>query len=232
MGLKKLHIQGAHVRKEYDFEYETFADLDKLPKAQNIINLAKCHRWKPSYTVDVGAFPRNDCGMWRSGGLVQWGELVCGSRHPLSETICRVALANDEVLWQWRTGSVLVYRLESLAEAENLYKLLFGADVEIFRHKENGLLVGSKVKFKETFGILNPLGKLTDSFGYFTTTDWVVPKDYVARVYDVSSDGKYFMVTGVDGFDLIRVPNSGGAKMFLSVGWIPIDVVEVVEAMK
>lgn len=229
MGLKKLHIQGAHVRKEYDFEYESFADLDKLPKTQNIINLAKCHRWKDS---EIAGLPRNDCGMWRAGGLVQWAEKVCGSRHPFTGQICRVTLANDEVLWQWRTGSVLVYRLESLAEAENLYKLLFGADVDISRKEVKGLLVGSKVRFKESFGIVNPIGKMTDSLGYFTTTNWVVPKDYVARVYDVSPDGKYFMVTGVDGYDLIRVPNSGGAKMFLSVGWIRTDVVEVVEAMK
>jgi len=229
MGLKKLHIQGAHVRKEYDFEYESFADLDKLPKAQNIINLAKCHRWKDSEIIDL---PRNDCGMWRSGGLVQWAEKVCGSRHPFSGQTCRTTLANDEVLWQWRTGSVLVYRFESLIEAENFYKLLFGDVVEISRKEVKGLLVGSKVKFKETFGIVNPLGRLTDSFGYFTTSSWTIPKGYVARVYDVSQDGKYFMVTGVDGYDLIRVPNSGGAKMFLSVGWIPVDEVEVIEEMR
>lgn len=229
MGLKKLHIQGAHVRKEHDFEYESFADLDKLPKAQNIVSLAKCHRWKAS---EIVGFPRNDCGMHRSGGLVQWAEKVCGSRHPFTDQICRVALANDEVLWQWRTGSVLVYRLESLAEAERLYKLLFGAEAEISRKESKGLLVGSKVRFKEPFGIINPLGKLTDSLGYFIASDWVVPKDYVARVYDVSPDGKHFMVTGVDGFDLVRVPGSGGAKMFLSAGWIPIDAVEVVEEME
>ena len=226
--MKTVHVQGAHVRKEHDFKYETFADLEKLPKSQQIAELVKCHRWQDSDTSD---FPRNDCNLPRLGGLVQWAEKTCGSRHPSSGTICRIALANDEVLWQWRTGSVLVYRFESLAEAENFYKLLFGAEANISRKAVDSLLVGSKVKFKEPVGIVNPLGKLSAALGYFAPSNWVVPKDYVARVYDVSPDGKQFMVTGVDGFDLIRIPRSGGAKMFLSIGWIPTAAVETVEPM-
>ena len=223
MSFKTLHIQGAHVKKEYDYKYESFDDLLKLPKSQCIISLVKGHKWKHS---DVTDYPRNDLGLWRSGGLVQWAERTCGSLHPVSGTVCRIALANDEVLWQWRTGSVLVYRFESLKEARDFYKLLFGEDVAIFIKQDDGIIVGDKVKFKRDVVVTNPIASWSSIFGYLSSDVWNFYKDYVVRVADVSRDGKSFVATGVDGYDLIKIPRSGGAKMLKSYGWIPVEYIE------
>lgn len=160
--------------------------------------------------------------------------MTCGSPHPASGTICRTALANDEVLWQWRTGSVLAFRFESLRESRAFWNYIFPniEESSISTKEVTGLIVGDRVRFKMDVAVSQPSVFEFLDFSSSQHPSWRFEKDHEVRVADVSEDGKFFIATPVDGHDAIRIPGTGGAKLIKSFGWISSEAVEISKKME
>ena len=140
-------------------------------------------------------------------------------------------LMNDEVMWQWKTGSDLVYRFDDMLEALCFYEwVLDGLAGDVKAHlvqKEpiTKFCVGDRVELLEDIefslscdlddesrmlhlsyacGLDSPLyGKLPEVVK--------LSKGEVVRVFDVDTDG--FAISPIDGVTAFRVPGTGGAKI-------------------
>lgn len=128
----------------------------------------------------------------------------------------RVVLMNDEVLWQWKTGSVLYYRFESSIEAEKFFKFCMGGnDFSYIRH--------NKIKTPYQVG---DYFQLTEDFtaGSDMAPEFPFQKGMVLRVY--AAGNNWVMPSAVDRMTAIRIPNTGGAKMLFGMGKIPLDKIQ------
>lgn len=129
---------------------------------------------------------------------------------------------NDEVLWQWRTGSVLTYRFLDFQESQSFYEFLFeeklgedaGVEKEVLEYQDE-LKVGDWIRFKRDV-VAGPC----------VAGNWRWSKGELGRVYDVSPDGKMLVVSGEDGKTYLKIPKTGGSKLWISYSWIPSSEVE------
>jgi hypothetical protein len=118
---------------------------------------------------------------------------------------------NDEIMWQFRTGSVLYYRFDDIKTAKEYYIHLLqsvGIDPEIRWHEKT-----------TKFGVGDIVRLNKDINKFYKSGD-------IVRVYACNDDA--FVITPTDGITLIRIPNTGGAKDWLGYEWIPINYAELI----
>lgn len=206
--MKKIYIYGAHVKLGYDIEVEDFSDISGKvkSKAQDISKLIVGHKWR--HRPDL---PADECNA-RECRLLQWSEHVSGTASKRG-IYCRVALMNDEVLWQWRTGSVLTYRFESMKDSLAYYRTLF---------PDCNISIASRTGEYEVGDVVKLLADVTSPFGY------TYHAGEELRVYDVQN-GK-IVPTGVDGKTYLRVPGTGGSK--IHIGYCLIDKNDVISVKR
>jgi len=209
----RTYIYGAHVRCGYWIEADSIADIkSKLQRPGHDIKKLKDSR--KHWVEQVSELPKDECSA-RQCGLLQWCEWRSGT--PSKRGIfCRVALMNDEVLWQCRTGSVLTYRFESLADSQRFFISLFPDSHVQTAARSRQYEVGDIVKVTCDVKIVEPCGYIYKAGSEF-------------RVYDFI-DG-CVVPSGIDGVTYIRIPNSGGSKAHIGYGLIPTKHIEAVHLL-
>lgn len=227
--MKNCYIYGAHVKTGYYKPYKSFKDLyqDGLPrKKKGIEFLVKSGKYIQPYLGDI----YDDIGFNRE--LSQSCEIHFGYprmgletrasdpnniQQILTQSYDRVVLMNDEVLWQWKTGSVLYYRFENDSETLSFFKYIFDGLIDVSKYirkskTNNPYQVGDYIQFTKDFYAES---ELSPGFTYKT--------GMICRVYHSEKD--WIMVSPIDGVTAIRMPGTGGSKMLLGFSKIPLDVI-------
>ena len=234
----KVLVYGSHVKTGYVVDVSCLSDLDvhgMLKKKQGIKGLVDS-MCKPSsrrkFTQHHGDIlddvhmkrPLNTYAEYRIGKA---DEDVFGF-----DRANRLLLMNDEVVWQWKTGSVLCYRFICDSKAAELFYrwCLDGKtdDGQVHVTREETpfkFKIGDEVEMLEDVDILpNAVGMFANFSGYFG-----YKKGEKVRVYSV--DDKSFIASGEDGKTLIRIPRTGGAKEWIGSGPIPVEKAELVKPL-
>lgn len=206
--------------------YNSFKDLysEGLPRKQKGIEfLVKSGKKLQQYSEDIF----DDIGFNRE--LSQSCEIHFGNpkmsleprasdpnsiQQIFTESYDRCVLMNDEVMWQWKTGSPLYYRFESSSEALAFYEYIFnGISLPIRKSKiTKPYQVGDYIQFTKDFFAES---ELSPGFTYKT--------GMICRVYHSGKD--WIMVSPIDGSTAIRMPGTGGSKMLLGFSKIPLEVI-------
>lgn len=248
MQVKQCYISGAHVKVGYLKSYSSFEDLfqEGMPKKHAGIEFLVCnaasslpavHPFQGTVRDDIG-FRRHllssaeiHFGSPRKRRVMQFDDLY-DSWEKVIDSFDRLLLMNDEVVWQWKTGSPLCYRFESCLESEHFFFYLLEKagiqaldgiqEVKVRREEERRkgcYEVGDYVKFTEDF-----LDVSTLESGF----QWHAGD--VIRVYNAGTspeeEGSWVQASGVDDVTQFRIPGSGGAKMLCAIGKIPAAVLE------
>lgn len=224
--MKNCYIYDAHVKTGYLKSYNSFKDLygEGLPRKQKGIEfLVESGKKLQQSSGDIF----DDIGFNRE--LSQSCEIHFGNpkmsleprasdpnsiQQIFTESYDRCVLMNDEVMWQWKTGSPLYYRFESSSEALAFYEYIFaGISLQIRKSKiTKPYQVGDYIQFTKDFFAES---ELSPGFTYKT--------DMICRVYHSGKD--WIMVSPIDGLTAIRMPGTGGSKMLLGFSKIPLDVI-------
>ena len=238
--MKEVYIYGAHVKVGYSKKYSAFEDIAHEGMSKGKIGIWDLVHDKPKQKfewVDDSALKHVPYGMG-DRTLARCAE--CRRGKPKFRGIPgivgyelwdRLMLMNDEVMWQWKTGSDLVYRFDDMLEALCFYEwVLDGLAGDVKAHlvqKEpiTKFCVGDRVELLEDIefslscdlddeskmlhlsyacGLDSPLyGKLPEVVK--------LSKGEVVRVFDIDMDG--FSISPIDGVTAFRVPGTGGAKI-------------------
>ena len=154
----QVYIYGAHVKEGYSKSYSHFEEIAHEGMSKNgkgILDLVNDKlSCKFQFVEDclkhvpyVGQRALNNYSEYRRGKPKFRGiPNVVGY-----ELWDRLMLMNDEVTWQWRTGSDLTYRFETIAEAEKFFTWIlkqrideikiYSMDNDNFRYK-----IGDRVR--------------------------------------------------------------------------------------
>lgn len=224
--MKSCYIYGAHVKTGYLKPYNTFKDLycEGLPRKQKGIQfLVQSGKKLQQYTGDIF----DDIGFNRDLSIsceIHFGNpkmsLEPRASDPntiqqiYTESYDRCVLMNDEVMWQWKTGSPLYYRFESPTEALAFYEYIFaGISLPIRKTKvARSYQVGDYIQLKKDF---HAESELSPGFTF--------EAGMICRVYNSGKD--WIMVSPIDGVTAIRIPGTGGSKMLLGFSKIPLKVI-------
>lgn len=254
---KKVCIYGAHVKCEYVKSYVKLEDIahegmrrsnegiwDLVHSSSKMlfkrVQEEDCLKHVP---YDLGRRNLN-CFAEVRRGKPKFRGIPGLVGYPLYD---RLILMNDEVMWQWKTGSDLVYRFESIAEAKRFWKWTLDGIVdsdEVFNVPEddeslNGCIfnIGDRVKLLEdvTFfkkdldaesAMLSNVGKMQH-----LPDEVILKKNMIVRVHDVQGDR--FTVSPIDGLTAFRVPGTGGAKVVYGTGTaLDCNVASLVEGVQ
>lgn len=225
---KKVYIYGAHIKDGYLKDYESFSDLntDGLVKKKKGIEFLVQTAKKPKINTgeifdDIG-FPRQ----LKTSAEIQFGNprpdfnsrfIDIDHCTPISnDSYDRLVLMNDEVLWQWKTGSVLYYRFESTTEAEKFFRYCLGGnDFSYIRR--------NKIKTPYQVGDYFQLTEDVTT-GSKHSEEFPFQKDTILRVYAAGDD--WVIPSPVDRMTAIRIPGTGGAKMLFGMGKIPLNKIK------
>ena len=243
--MKEVYIYGAHVKVGYSKKYSAFEDIAHEGMSKGKTGIWDLVHDKPKQKfewVDDGALKHVPYGMG-DRTLARCAE--CRRGKPKFRGIPgivgyelwdRLMLMNDEVTWQWRTGSDLTYRFETIAEAKDFFTWILmhrinevktcSADAGNFRYR-----VGDRVRLLDdvafTWNDLDCESKML-AFGMTLPKEVVLKKGTVVRVFDVDADG--LAISPIDNVTAFRVPRTGGAKVvYGSKTFLPFDVVELVK---
>ena len=234
--MKEVYIYGAHVKVGYSKKYSAFEDIAHEGMSKGKTGIWDLVHDKPKQKfewVDDGTLSHVPYGMG-DRTLARCAE--CRRGKPKFRGIPgivgyelwdRLMLMNDEVMWQWKTGSDLVYRFDDMLEALCFYEwVLDGLAGDVKAHlvqKEliTKFCVGDRVELLEDieFSLSCDLDDesrmlhLSYACGLNGKLPEVVKlsKGEVVRVFDVDMDG--FSISPIDGVTAFRVPGTGGAKI-------------------
>lgn len=240
-----VYIYGAHVKDGYLKEYKYFEEIAHEGMSKNgkgildlVIDKPLC---KFEFVEDclkhvpyVGQRALNNYSEYRRGKPKFRGiPNVVGY-----ELWDRLMLMNDEVTWQWRTGSDLTYRFETIAEAEEFFiwilkhrigeVKIYSMDHDNFRYK-----IGDRIRLLNdvvfTWEDLDYESRML-ALGMTLPKEIVLKKGTVVRVFDVAANG--FVISPIDNFTAFRVPRTGGAKVvYGSKTFLSFDVAELVKGV-
>ena len=243
MQVKQCYISGAHVKVGYLKSYSSFEDLfhEGMPKKRTGIEFLVCnaassflpavHSFQGTVRDDIG-FRRHllssaeiHFGSPRKRRVMQFDDLY-DSWEKVIDSFDRLLLMNDEVVWQWKTGSPLCYRFESCLESEHFFSYLLekagirGVNVRREERRKGCYEVGDYVKFAEDF---LDVSTLENGFQWHAGD---VVRVYNAGISLLEEDEAWVQASGVDDLTQFRIPGSGGAKMLCAIGKIPAAVLE------
>ena len=226
--MKEVYIYGAHVKVGYSKQYSAFEDIAHEGMSKGKTGIWDLVHDKPKQKfewADDGALSHVPYGMG-DRTLARCAE--CRRGKPKFRGIPgivgyelwdRLMLMNDEVMWQWKTGSDLVYRFDDMLEALCFYEwVLDGLAGDVKAHlvqKEpiTKFCVGDRVELLEdvvfTWKDLDNESKML-ALRLNLPKEIVLKKGTVVRVFDVCSKG--FSISPIDGVTAFRVPRTGGAK--------------------
>ena len=239
----QVYIYGAHVKEGYSKSYSNFEEIAHEGMCKTSKGILDLVNDKPTCMFEfvenclkhvpyVGQRTLNVYSEYRRGKSKFRGiPNVVGY-----ELWDRLMLMNDEVTWQWRTGSDLTYRFETIAEAKEFFTWILmhrvdevktcSADADNFRYR-----VGDRVRLLDdvvfTWNDLDCESKML-AFGMTLPKEVVLKKGTVVRVFDVDADG--LAISPIDNVTAFRVPRTGGAKVvYGSKTFLPFDAVELVK---
>lgn len=176
----KIYIYGSHIKLGFVHEFSSFAEIDTMKwqhKGWNIFELMHSKKSQPFFEykgeilddVNILRKVRNlscyseyrrgkanklkvDPSLFKLFGTEFAGFIEDTVENLNSTRFDRIVLMNDEVMWQYRTGSVLYYRFESIEIAKLYYvHLLKSVNVVPTIHFNENLEkfnVGDKVQLK------------------------------------------------------------------------------------
>lgn len=145
----------------------------------------------------------------RKCGLTQW----CHLKSKLSGRCSRCMLMNDEVGFQWSTGSYVAYRFFSKDTARAFWMKLAPAWTEVkTAPKKFAWDVGDEVK-------------LLDDVVVSDVREWKYKRGEVLRVYDINEHA--FVPAPIPGETLTRVPGTKWSWDWVGYGWIPLEKAEL-----
>lgn len=254
--MKEVYIYGAHVKVGYTKKYDRFEEIAHEGMEKSKTGIWDLVHDKPKQKfewVDVGALKHVPYGMG-DRNLVGYAE--CRRGKPKFRGIPgivgyelwdRLMLMNDEVMWQWKTGSDLVYRFDDLIEALDFYEwVLDGVIGDVIEHlveKElvTKFCVGDRVELLEDIEY-NLSYDLDPESRMLALTQQGLPrcaeilkhvklsKGEVVRVFNVDMNG--FSISPIDGVTAFRVPGTGGAKIVVgtqkAISWAKAKLVKSV----
>lgn len=222
-------IYGHHVKPQWTAEFSSLEELAKsnagrLPEMiagrSFVLGSEKktAKRWKVSSEL-----PHDDFMDFRDGkslrkcGLTQW----CHLKSKLEGRCSRAMLMNDEIAFQWSTGSYVAWRLWDKKLARDLWTMLAtgvpGAEVKT-AEKKFMWDVGDRVQLVRDFTAAGMAGSVSFKRGK------------ILRVYDISE--KSFVPAPVQGETLLKIPGTKWAWAWLGYAEIPLECAELVEPLK
>ena len=221
MRSRTVYIYGSHIAA-YSKE---FTDLTELDAEEGIKKVGKSlyklvqskKSWKLNEEISETNQPKDECyGNVRTSNCLNiYSE--CRTGRDLQT---RLALMQDEVLFQYATGSIIVFRFDNVKDSVDYYEHLLDEKVDkvkifvkddIFK-----LSVGDIVEFKKS---------------YVTAYNYEFQVGDKVRVFACFDD--CFIPTCEEGKNLVRIPNSGGAKLWLGACLVKYeDVVRVKDILK
>jgi len=145
--------------------------------------------------------------------LTQWSHL----KTKLDGRCSRCMLMNDEVGFQWSTGSYVAYRFNDKTLARDFWKLLAPSWSEIeIATKQFKWDVGDEVE-------------LLDSVEVDDVQLWRYQKGDILRVYDINDEA--FVPAPIPGKTLLRAPGTRWGWNWLGYGWIPLERAKLVKEL-
>ena len=211
--MKNCYIYGSHVKVGYTKKYSTFSDLyhEGMSRSKTGIEYLVSKSKKPVYNSEI---PIDDIGFRRNLNL--FSEYHFGNPYNhlvLGITYHKLTLMNDEVVWRWKTGSVLCYRFENRTESLKFFEHCL-ATINIFKPKIRKIETLFQYEIGDNFQLLDDITVPFYNYTYH--------KGEIFRVYDC--DNSYVIPTGEDNKTLIRIPNTGGAKNWIGYCKIPLNL--------
>ena len=227
--MKQVYIYGAHVKEAYIKPYESFSDIahEGMSRShEGILDLVNQKTNQPfEYVSDglknvpyVGSRYLNNYSEYQRGKPKFRGilGLVGFELHD------RIMLMNDEVTWQWKTGSDLTYRFESISEAEDFFKWVLKSrlsEVKIISAEKPAhfkFKVGDRVKLLSDITFTEDdldIESRMFSFGLNFPSEVLFKTGEEVRVFDVCADG--FSISPIDKRTAFRIPGTGGGKAII-----------------
>lgn len=150
----------------------------------------------------------------RKCGLTQWSHL----KTKLAGKCSRCMLMNDEVGFQWSTGSYVAYRFYDKTLAREFWKLLTPSSAEVkVAPKQFKLDVGDEVELLEDFQVCD-------------VQIWNYKRGSILRVYDVNETK--FVPAPIPNETLLKVPGTKWSWDWPGYGWIPLEKVKLVKELR
>lgn len=150
----------------------------------------------------------------RKCGLTQW----CHLKTKLAGRSSRCMLMNDEIGFQWSTGSYVAYRFYDKTLAREFWKLLAPEWAEVkIASKQFRLDVGDEVEMLEDFQVVD-------------VQRWTYKRGSRLRVYDINETK--FVPAPIPNETLLKVPGTKWSWDWPGYGWIPLEKAKLVKELK
>ena len=245
---KIAHIHGAHVKHEFDFAYSKFSDLDEVGQPRKKAGIYKIVHEQPAkqfvrhlgsvYGIIDQQLNWTSYTEYRRGNSRKFRGIPGLAGVWIYD---RLVLMNDEVLWQWKTGSDLTYRFESCAEAEAFYRYCLADktnDNIAVSHQPQPFAfnVGDAVRLTQDVLLVTDLEESEQLFvglrGMDLPSSVLFKSGEIVRVFQTAADG--FYISPIDNRTAFRIPKTGGAKIFIGLNdseIVPYSAAELVHAV-
>lgn len=127
-------------------------------------------------------------------------------------------LMNDEVGFQWSTGSYVAYRFYDKTLAREFWKLLAPEWTEVkTASKQFKLDVGDEVELLEDFQVCD-------------VQIWNYKRGSILRVYDINETK--FVPAPIPNETLLKVPGTKWSWNWPGYGWIPLEKAKLVKELR
>lgn len=223
----KTWIYGHHIKPQWletssleDLARRNLGSLPKLISGKKTWKICQGDDAVPTddFTIDVEVqdiFGKTACVVskpLRTCGLTQFAHLKI---DPLKSRTSRCMLMNDEVAFQFSTGSYVAYRLETKKLALDFWKMLVPELISNarFEPKKFSLDVGDQIELLEDVLVDRCIYRRGD----------------VLRVYDINQDS--FVPAPILGKTLLKIPGTRWAHEWIGYGWIPLKLAKLHKAL-